>query len=197
MKPYYHLQDEILGNTSLLLHRYNTIASTMDDPLLASIKSVSNAEIAFSNGWKYGVPIAVGKITKWDLYNIVPMNPVVSTIDLTGEEIIKMLEENLERTFSADPMKQMGGYVKTCLSIQVKMRIENPEEHRIQQIFIENEPLVIGKTYKAAFVTMQGVPKQFGNKKKVLSIKAVDAMAQYLILNPEYEAKSCHTFSLV
>ena len=197
MQPYQYLKEEILGNTSIILHRYNTIASTMDDLLLSAIQSTSNAEIAFSNGWRYGVPVAIGKITKWDLYNIIPMNPVVSTVDLTGQEILKMLEENLERTFSAIAMQQMGGYIKRCLGLHVKMRMENPKGHRIQQIFAEDEPLIKEKIYKAAFVTTQGVPKQLGNNRQNLAKKAVDSMASYLTSNPEYAAKSSHTFSLV
>ena len=197
MKPYQYLKEEILANTAITLHRYNTISSTMDDLLLASIKSIGPADIAFSNGWRYGVPVAAGKITRWDLYNIIPMNPVVSTADMTGEEIIKMLEENLERTFSVDAMKQMGGYIKRCLGIQVKMRIENPKGHRIQQIYIGDEPLVKSKIYKTVFVTTQAVPEKLGSNRQNLSIKAVDAMAAYLTLNPEYSAKTCDTFSLV
>jgi S-sulfosulfanyl-L-cysteine sulfohydrolase len=116
---------------------------------------------------------------------------------MTGAEIIQMLEENLERTFSADPMKQMGGYVKRCLGLYVKMRIENPEGHRIQQIFIGNEPLVPEKTYKAAFATTQGVPEKFGKNRQNLTIKAIDAMAQYLINYPDYSLSKESAFSLV
>lgn len=197
MKPYQYLKQEEVGKTEIILHRYNTIESTMDNLLLSAMKSISNTEIAFSNGWRYGVPVAVGVITKWDLYNIIPMNPEVSTVELTGEEIMKMLEENLERTFSADPMKQMGGYIKRCMGLHVKMRIENPRGHRIQQIFIGDEPLAKGKTYKAVFVTMQGVPEKLGKNRQNLSVKAVDAMADFLVKNPEYKATSCNTFYLV
>ncbi|WP_291097768.1 MULTISPECIES: bifunctional metallophosphatase/5'-nucleotidase [unclassified Flavobacterium] len=197
MKPYQYLKQEVLGQSKIILHRYNTIASTMDDLLLSAIKSISNADLAFSNGWRYGVPIAVGAITKWDLYNIIPMNPVVSTVELSGEEIILMLEENLERTFSVEPMKQMGGYIKRCLGLSVKMRIENPKSHRIQQIFIGAEPLIKEQIYKAAYVTVQGVPEKLGTNRQNLSTKTVEAMAIYLIKNPDYKATSYDTFSLV
>ena len=197
MKPFQHLKQEAVGKTEIILHRYNTIAATMDNLLLSAIQSISNTEIAFSNGWRYGVPVPVGAITKWDLYNIIPMNPEVSTVELTGEEIIKMLEENLERTFSAEPMNQMGGYIKRCLGLHVKMRIENPKGHRIQQIFIGDEPLIKEKTYKAAFVTMQGVPEKLGNNRQNLSVKAVDAMADFLIKNSVFTVSSFNTFCLV
>lgn len=197
MQPFQDLKQEVLGKTKIVLHRYNTIASTMDDLLLSSIKSISNTDIAFSNGWRYGVPVPIGAITKWDLFNIIPMNPEVSTVELTGEEIIKMLEENLERTFSAEPMKQMGGYIKRCLGISVKMRIENPNKHRIQQIFIGDESLIKDKIYKTAFVTMQGVPEKLGKNRQNLSVKAVEAMQIYLIKNSNYKVETSNTFSLV
>ncbi len=197
MKPFQHLKTEIIGKTDTILHRYNSIASTMDDLLLSAIKSMTNAQIAFSNGWRYGVPIAAGAISRWDLYNIIPMNPEVSTVELTGVEIIKMLEENLERTFCSDPMKQMGGYAKRCLGLHIKMRIENPHGHRIQQIFIGNNILIKEKIYTVAFVTTQGIPEKLGKNRQKLSIKAVDAMAVYLSKNSNYTATSHNTFCLV
>lgn len=196
MKPFQHLKDTKVGSTENILHRYDTLNSTMDDFLLKAICNAADVSIGFSNGWRYGAPIAAGAITKWDLLNIIPMNPFVSTVELTGEEIKMMLEENLERTFTADAMKQMGGYVKRCTGIKIKMRIENPKGHRIQQIFIGDEPLKKMKTYKVAFVTEQGVPKQVGTNRVDLPVKAVDAMENYLIKNLVYSSHG-NTFSLV
>lgn len=197
MKPFVSVTQEVLAQTDVILHRYNTLTSTMDELLLAAIKSAGDAEVAFSNGWRYGAPIPSGNITAWDLYNVIPMNPVVSTVDMTGAEIIQMLEGNLERTFSASPMEQMGGYVKRCLGLYVKMRIENPKGNRIQQIFVGDEPIQRGKTYKAAFVTTQGVPEKLGKNRQNLSIKAVEAMAQYLSSHPNYSTSKESSFSLV
>ncbi len=197
MKPFKILKQEVVGQTPVILHRYNTLESTMDNLLLSAIKSITKTDIAFSNAWRYGAPIPIGPITKWDLFNIIPMNPVVSTVQLTGNEIIDMLEENLERTFSSDPMKQMGGYVKRCLGLHVKMRIENPKGNRIQQIFIGDEPLIKYKTYEAAFVTIEGVPEKLGKNRINLTIKAVDAMIEYLAHNPDFTNYYHNTFSLV
>lgn len=197
IKPFQSLKQEVVGQTPVILHRYNTLKSTMDNLLLSAIRSLSKSDIAFSNGWRYGAPIPMGPITKWDLFNIIPMNPEVSTVQLTGNEIIDMLEENLERTFSAEPMKQMGGYVKRCLGLHIKMRIENPKGHRIQQILIGDEPLIKDKTYEAAFVTIQSVPEKLGKNRLNLSIKAVDAMAEYLIQNPVFTDFYHNTFCLV
>jgi 5'-nucleotidase len=130
----------------------------MDNLLLAAMMRVSQTELAFSNGWRYGIPILKGNISKNDLFNIIPHNPFISTTELTGEEIKEMLEENLERTFSANPMQQMG----------------------IQELFIGNSPYQKDKRYRASFVTEQGVPEKFGFNRQQTEITAVEAMALFL-----------------
>ncbi|MGV3685035.1 MAG: bifunctional metallophosphatase/5'-nucleotidase [Daejeonella sp.] len=197
MKPYLSFKKEQVGQTSILLDRYNTLESSMDDLLLQSIKEITSADIAFSNGWRYGVPIPAGPVSRWDLYNIIPMNPPVSVVELTGKEILNMLEENLERTFSVDPMKQMGGYVKRCLGLTAYMRIENPQGFRLQDVFIGKERLTSGGIYKAAFVTQQGVPKNLGNNRIDLSIHVVDALANFLQKNSPYRPDVQKSFSLI
>ena len=82
MQQYRYLQNEQVGTTQIILHRYNTLESSLDDFLLSAIQYATKSEIAFSNGWRYGVPVNKGVITKWDLYNIIPMNPVISTVEL-------------------------------------------------------------------------------------------------------------------
>ena len=66
---------------------------------------------------------------------MIPMNPAVSTVELLGDEIVAMLEENLERTFGRDPYDQMGGYVKRGLGLNAFIKIENPSGQRVQEVF--------------------------------------------------------------
>ncbi|MGN6248584.1 MAG: bifunctional metallophosphatase/5'-nucleotidase [Ginsengibacter sp.] len=197
MEPYRDIEKDEKGKTAAILHRYSTLASTMDDFLLAAIKDAADAEIAFSNGWRYGAPIPEGLITTWDLYNTVPMNPIISTVEITGEEIKQLLEDNLEKTFSDDAMKQMGGYVKRCAGLYVKMRVENPSGHRIQEIYCNGIHLQKDRIYKAAFVTVQAVPKKFGKNRQDLDIRAVEAMQNYLKKNPGYQPGNLNSFCLV
>jgi len=109
------------------------------------------------------------------------MNPPVSTVELTGEEIKEMLEENLERTFSCDPYKQMGGYVKRCLGLNVYFKIENPSGHRIQKLFAGDEEVHPDRYYTAAFVTLQGVPQKYGRNRENRSERIIDALQAYLV----------------
>lgn len=180
LAPHREMLDTVVGHTETALNRNNQLEATMDNFLLQSLLHVSGAELAFSNGWRYGAPVPPGPVTMNDLYNIIPPNPPVSIVELTGEELREMMEENLERTFCADPYGQMGGYVKRCLGLNIYIKVENPAGNRIQQFFVGGEPLDPERTYTAAFVTMQGVPKRYGSNRHNLDVNAVDAMKQYL-----------------
>lgn len=197
LEPFQKTRTTILGHTDQILHRYSATNSTMDNLLLRAIAHATKTNIAFSNGWRYGAPIPVGNITEDDLYNIVPMNPPVSTVQLTGAEIKEMLEENLERTFGNDPFGQMGGYVKRCLGLQVNMRIENPTGHRIQEIYYQGSHLGVEKTYTVSFVTTQGVGKKYGKNRKEHGQKAVEAIKDYLTQNPKFSPDIIKSYRLV
>lgn len=170
----------VVGNTKTALNRNQVMESTMDNLLLKALVEVSGEKLAFSNGWRYGAPVTPGPVLLNDLWNIIPTNPKVSVCKISGAELWDMMEENLERTFSYDPYRQMGGYVKRCSGINIYFKIENPEGKRIQDFFINGKRLNKSKTYSACFVTAQGVPENYGRDRQNLDINAIKALEQYL-----------------
>ena len=194
LAPYKNELAEIVGETATALNRGTTLETTMDNFLMQAVLDSTGAQMAFSNGWRYGAPIVPGKLTLNDLYNIIPMNPPVSTIELSGEEIREMLEENIERTFSCDPYNQMGGYVKRCLGLNVYFKIENPSGNRIQKLFVGNEEMQADKYYSAAFITMQGVPQKYGRNRENRSELIIDAMRKNLAKHRPVRAELRGTF---
>jgi 2',3'-cyclic-nucleotide 2'-phosphodiesterase (5'-nucleotidase family) len=178
---------QAVGITATALNRNTVLESTMDNLLLQAISETAGTPIAFSNGWRYGAPVPPGPVTLNDLYNIIPMDPVVSVTELSGEELRTMMEENLEHTFSHDPYRQMGGYVKRFLGITLYLKPENPAGTRIQEMFALGEKVAPDKTYTAAFVTSQGVPAKYGSNRRETDIHAVEALKRYLSKhNPAY-----------
>ena len=197
LEPYKVYLSEVVGETATALNRGTILESTMDNFILQALMETTKAQLTFSNGWRFGAPIVPGKITLNDLYNIIPMNPPLSKVDLTGEEILLMLEENLERTFSCDPYQQLGGYVKRCLGLKVYFKIENPSGYRIQKIFIGNEEIKSDRSYTAAFVTSQGVPEKYGHNRENQSERIIDIMRKYLTTHHPVYAELKGTFVLV
>lgn len=176
MEPHRQMLGEVVGKIQSPLHRYSMLSAPMDDVLLEAMMLAAKTEIAFSNGWRYGAPIPAGIVTMEDLWNIIPVNPVIQTVEMTGSELRQMLEENLERTFAANPYEQMGGYVKRMRGLTLYFKAENPKNFRIDRLFVGENPVVNEKYYSVSFVTAQGVPKKFGRNRKKLNIDAITAL---------------------
>lgn len=184
LEPYRFLEDEVVGETSVLLHRNTGLESPMDNLLLSALRDAAGAQLAFSNGWRYGVPIPAGPLTMKDLHRIIPVDPPVSTVKLTGQEVWDMLEENLEHTYARDSFDQMGGYVKRSLGIRAYIKLENPKGQRIQQLFLDGDDFDPEAVYHTVFVTQQGVPEKFGTDRKNLELSAIEALKDYLGKGP-------------
>ncbi len=180
INPYRDKLNEVLGYTEIALHRNFILESTMDNFLLDSLLDLTGAEMAFSNGWRYGAPIIPGPITRNDLWNIIPVNPPVSTVKLSGKELWEMMEINLERTFARNPYDQKGGYVKRAAGINLYFKIENPAGERIQKLFVQGKEVDFERIYDVVFVTSQGVRSKFGSDRKQLDINAIENLERYL-----------------
>ena len=172
--------DEVLGKTNTDLNRNTILESTMDNFLLSAMIDQTGADIAFSNGWRYGAPIPKGAITRNDLWNIIPVNPNLETVILSGQELWDMMEENFTRTFAHDAYEQMGGYVKRGMGINLYFKIENPPGKRIQQFFVGGSLIDKEKEYNVVFVTTQGVPSKYGHTRIKTDINAIDSLENYL-----------------
>ena len=184
MDPHRECLSRVVGETRTGLNRNTVLEATMDNLLLQALLSAAGADMAFSNGWRYGAPVPPGPVTVNDLWNIIPVNPPVSMVEITGRELRVMMEENLERTFARDPYNQMGGYVKRCMGVNLYCKLENPPGFRIQEFFAGGKRLDPDAVYRAAFVTGQGVPANYGKNREDLDLRAVEALERYLAGGP-------------
>lgn len=176
LAPHRDLLDTVVGQVRSPLDRATSLEASMDNVLLDAIASVADTRLAFSNGWRYGAPVLPGNVTMEHLWNIVPTNSPISTIELTGHELRAMLEANLERTYSADAYCQMGGFVKRCRGLNMYFKMENPKGHRIEDLLIDGAPVVDSRIYPAAMLGEQGVPAKYGSKRKKIDVQAVEAL---------------------
>lgn len=196
-EPYNELLETVVGETNSLLFRGLSAESTMDNFLLKSISHATGNKVCFSHGWRYGTPIIPGKITIKDLYNIVPMNPKIINVEMKGYEILELIENKLDKTYSVNPYGQTGGYIQRALGITAYIMIENPKGHRVQKLFIEGEEYQSDKTYSVSYITEQAVPKYLGTNRKKLEITAIDAMINYLKDNGTVNEEHLNNFIII
>ncbi len=197
LAPYQEELSTVVGETATALNRGTMLETTMDNFLLQALLESTGAQLAFSNGWRYGAPVIPGEVTVNDLYNMIPMNPPISTIELMGEEIIEMLEENLERTFARNPYDQMGGYVKRSLGLNAYIKIENPPGQRVQKVFVGDEELQPGRYYPTTFITEQGVAQKYGRNRQQHIDRSIDVLRAYLARHRPLRAELRGTFVAV
>jgi sulfur-oxidizing protein SoxB len=197
LAPYQEELSTVVGETATALNRATALETTMDNFLLQALLESTGAQLAFSNGWRFGAPVIPGEVTVNDLYNMIPMNPPISTVELTGEEIVALLEENMERTFARDPNNQMGGYVKRGLGFNAYIKIENPPGQRVQQLFVGDELLQPGRYYPAVFVTEQGVAQKYGRNRQHHPERSIKVLRTYLARHPQLRAELRGTFVAV
>lgn len=180
LDPFAAATTQVLGETGTLLHRYAMFESTMDNLLLEATADAAGTAVALSNGWRYGAPIPPGPLTRSDLWSIVPANPPVSVVQLTGQELRDLFEQNLEATFACDPWDQRGGYMKRCRGIEMVLKIENPAGYRIQELTADGAPLAAGDRVSVGFLGEQAVPPSRGRERRATDITAVGALERYL-----------------
>lgn len=76
-----------------------------------------------------------------DLWQMIPTNPEVFTVEMSGQEILDKLEDSLESVYAADPYRQRGGYVIRVSGLNAVVRLNNPPGTRVEHLDIAGHPL--------------------------------------------------------
>ena len=178
MRPHRAAVDELVGETDVLLHRGTVLESPMDNLLTSAYLASTGADVALSHGWRYGTPIPPGPISAGDLWQMIPTNPELFTVRLTGDELRRMLEQSMERTFSGDLLRQQGGYVMRFAGMRAVVRLNNAPGTRVQQLEIGGTPAERTREYTIAAAGEQSVKQQEG--RMMTGVRAVESMRTYL-----------------
>ena len=178
LKPYRRQLDPVIGQLSTPLHRMTLNESPMDQLITDAYLHYTKADIAFSHGWRYGAPILPGPVTVKELYQIIPANPELFTLELDGQAVLKILESNLEQVYASDPFEQKGGYVLRSSNINMAYKPYNPKGHRIQHIEIKGEQLQLDKLYRVVAAGHQML-KPYTAKHKPLGVHSHDVLSEY------------------
>ncbi|MCM3125911.1 MULTISPECIES: bifunctional UDP-sugar hydrolase/5'-nucleotidase [unclassified Mesobacillus] len=180
LEPYRKERDNVVGRTESILHRMTLNEAPMDQLITdAYLHAFDDCDLAFSHGWRYGTPVQPGDITEYDLHTIIPTNPEMFTLEMSGEQLMNALEKNLEMVFSRDPFKQKGGYILRSSGLFMAFKPYNPEGNRIQKLLVGGEEIDLKKTYKVAGGGKQ-LFKGVEADKTYQGVHAVDVIKQFL-----------------
>jgi S-sulfosulfanyl-L-cysteine sulfohydrolase len=179
LEKYKQERNNVVGSTESILHRMTLNEAPMDKLITDAYLHAFDCDLAFSHGWRYGTPIPAGDITEYDLHTIIPTNPEMFTIEMSGERLLMALEKNLEMVFSRNPFKQKGGYILRSSGLFMAFKPYNPEGNRIQKLLIGGQEIDLRNNYKIA-----GSGKQLFRgaeaDKTYHGVYAIDVIKQFL-----------------
>ena len=178
LRPHREALDEVVGETVTLLHRGTVLESSMDNLITDAYLASTGADVALSPGWRYGTPIPPGPITAGDLWQMIPTNPELFTVQLTGAELHRMLEQSIERAFSGDLLRQQGGYVMRFSGMKAVARLNNPAGTRVHRLEISGQIVDRDRAYTVAAAGEQSVETRGG--RTLIGVRSIDSLRAYL-----------------
>ena len=131
---------KVVGETSLDLVRRSDDESTMGDLVADSMRESAGTEVAFENAGGLRADILKGPITLEQIYSVLPFDNAIVTMDLTGEQILEVLEK------SAD----MDHRILQVSGLKVEYNLSRPKGARVVKASIGGEAIKPERAYRVA-----------------------------------------------
>ena len=89
---------------------------------------------------------------------MLPVDSVLKTGVVTGQQIRNWLENELENAFAKDPGKRFGGWLVRFKGLEVTFTARNRQGERVRAVKIHGEPLTLDKRYTMLGCEREGDP---------------------------------------
>ncbi len=143
LEPHRKAMDEVVGKAAGWLVRAQTLAgqearkrdeeSPIDSLFADILREQTKADVALLPGMGYGVAIPAGPVTAAQLRQMVPHQGKVVTMRLSGTQIIEVLEQAVENTFTDDPAVKVGGMIQVS-GIRFRYDPKAAKGHRVWHV---------------------------------------------------------------
>jgi 2',3'-cyclic-nucleotide 2'-phosphodiesterase (5'-nucleotidase family) len=131
---------QVIGESSVDLVRNDIAESNIGNLVSDAIREATGADIAFESSGGIRTDLPRGKITREQVYGLLPFDDIVITMDLSGKQILEILEQSatLEKG-----MLQVSG-------ITVVYDVTKYPGSRVVKVSVGNKPLEPKTTYRVA-----------------------------------------------
>lgn len=163
--PYRTEIEKVVGYSKVPLYRYFVVENTIDTLILDALEWKVGTEIVLSNGFRFcpprSTPDATGNIpiTEGFIFDMLPVDATVRTAKVTGSELLKWLEKELNNVFSKDASKRFGGWVVKFRGMEVAFNAFGEQGKRVQQVTVGGKPLDPARTYTVSACERDGDPE--------------------------------------
>jgi S-sulfosulfanyl-L-cysteine sulfohydrolase len=150
--PFQDKLDQKLAVTEGLLYRRGNFNGTFDQLIIDALLAVQGADIAFSPGFRWGTTLLPGDtITMEHLMDQTAITYATATVNqLTGEQIMTVMEDVADNLYHPDPYYQQGGDMVRVGGLRYTLDLSQGHGKRIQAVEVKGKPLDPRKKYKVA-----------------------------------------------
>jgi sulfur-oxidizing protein SoxB len=190
LAPYRARMGEVAGTTETLLMRYDVLETTADDFITDAVREIAKADIGFSNGFRFGVPIPPAGVTEADLWNLLPMDARMKAGWVTGRELKAYLENELELVFSRNAYKLNGGWGVRASGMSMVFKTSAEPGRRLVALKVNGRDVEDDRRYTIAGCEREGEPLDMvcrhpgTHEARVLPMTIHQALRQYLTQHP-------------
>jgi 2',3'-cyclic-nucleotide 2'-phosphodiesterase (5'-nucleotidase family) len=157
--------EKIIGYSTVPLYRYFVVENTIDTLILDALEWKVGTEIVLSNGFRFcpprSTPDATGNIpiTEGYIFDMLPVDATVRTAKVTGAELLKWLEKELNNVFAKDAAKRFGGWVVKFRGMEVSFNAFGEQGKRVQRVMVGANPLDPLRSYTVSACERDGDPE--------------------------------------
>lgn len=162
--PYLESINKVIGYSKVPLYRYFVVENTIDTLIIDALFWKAGTEIALSNGFRFCPPRSTPgpdgliPITEGFMFDMLPVDAQVRTARVTGEQLQKWLEKELNNVFAKDAGKRFGGWVVKFKGMEVTFNAFGEAGKRVQSVTVGGQPLDPKRVYSIAACERDGDP---------------------------------------
>ena len=141
---------KVIGSSEVLMHRRDFWQSTVGNLITDAMREIQKTDVAFFPAWRFGASVLPGKITKEDIYNVIPTEGHIFTFSMRGKEIKNLLENILSSVVNRDPYTRVGGDMIRFSGMEIICDLVKPAGKRVLRINIGEEEFSEEKVFSVA-----------------------------------------------
>ncbi|MCC4227739.1 bifunctional metallophosphatase/5'-nucleotidase [Zunongwangia profunda] len=140
--------EEYVAIAETSIGRQYKMESPFDKLVTSILMDEMNADVAFMPGVGYGITLQ-DKILKEDVFKLIPHNSKIITLNLTGKQLLELLEQTATNLKPKNIMNTVGGLLQSS-GITYTLDLSKSPDERIIRAKIDGKDIDLNQTYKVA-----------------------------------------------
>ena len=146
--------EAVIATATGRIGRQYKSASPFDQLTGELLREATGAEVAFMPGVGYGVSLEPGPITREALYTLLPHPSKLATLELTGAQLLALLEQTATNLQPGTDLARVGGLLQSS-GLDWTADLNLPTGRRVSGVRVNGQLLVKARSYNV--VTHSGM----------------------------------------